>query len=142
MTPEDIKILKSEPIVKNTLPLIFDKKLNDAVFKYDFGKPMTMSFPEMNLGLEYISYKRNGDKDDDRIGSLLVTTSFTITSVHHLYNYFQIFQAFTEREIIDFKGRFNSLGLINYPLERITIPSFDDMFPILKELYQPYFDQQ
>ena len=140
MNPDDIKISKTETVIKNSLPLIFDRDNNFAFFKYEFGKPKVFEFITLNVKLEYIIGKGFVEKDADieekKFGHLLFTTSFTIKSEHHLYNYFELFHEMTKREIFDFENYFKNLKLINYPQNKILTPSLEQVFPIFQELYE------
>ena len=56
------------------------------------------------------------------------------------YNPMQICQMFykaIESGIIDFKIIFLNEGFINYPVQNIAAPVFNNVFPLLKELYYP-----
>lgn len=135
---EYVKITKTEPTEKSTLPLIFDKVNDAAVFKYQFGGPLKRDSNMLALKLEYITckvFEHLKDFDKHRIGSFNVKTTLTITSQHNSYEIFQIFHACIEGEINDFKTRFSKLKLINYPIDKIIIPSFEEVYPILCELY-------
>lgn len=140
MNADDIKITKTETVIENSLPLIFDKQENCAFFKFVFGKPKKYKFISLNLQLEYLIGKEMVEKDTDieenKIASLSFKTMFTIKSKHHLYNYFELFHEMTKREIKDFEDYFKNLKLINYPQDKIFTPSFDEVFPVFQELYE------
>ena len=88
MSGQNINVTKTDPVILNTLPLIFDKKFNAAIFKYEFGVPSDKTeHPMLLIELEYLSY----DINNEIIGTLKSTTTFTIKSVHRSFDYLKIF---------------------------------------------------
>ena len=130
----------TEPIITNTLPLVFDKINNRATFKYQLGKPNDQSNPSLSILLEYLFHKANGHPERDKIGSLSYRTILSIEPIYDLNTKFNLFHWGLEKSIKNFRVEFKKLGVINYPQGEIRPPTFADMLPNLIELFSPEVD--
>ena len=132
MPDEEFDISHSERITTNTLPLIFDLKNNTAIFGYGFDTGFLKS-NKPTLFVDY-TFKVFNTKNEE-IGLLNSKMSYTINSSHSRNKNFQLFHYFAELEVDEFKDLFKNYKLINYPLDKIHIPTFEDMLPILIQLF-------
>ncbi len=128
------KLTKTLPEVKsNTLPRIFPKGLHGWL-RYDFGTPDNKETPTLILNLEFVASNYNRSQIT---GSYKVRFEFTTEQKYNPLQICQIFHKATQIGIEDFKTQFSKEDLLNYPINKIKSPSFEDVFPALKKLFYP-----
>ena len=118
-------------ITKNTLPKTCANDLHNR-FKYNFAKAIKSDVPTLILTLEYIlsDFERKNIKS-----TYEVIFHYTTDPGYNPMQVCQIFYKAIESGITDFKIVFLKEGFMNYPLQNISAPAFDKVFPLLKELY-------
>jgi len=121
-------------VIKNTLPKICPNDLH-SWFKYNFAKPIQSDVPTLIVTLEYTL---SDLERKDIKSAYLVTFHYTTDSGYNPMQLSQMFYKAVESAIIDFKSTFLKEGFMNYPLQNISAPVFDVIFPLLKELYYPH----
>lgn len=129
------KITKTLPYdIKNTLPKKMPPELY-GWFKYGFSKPMkSTEKPTLILTLGFII----SDKQMKKIsGSYELKFEYTTQPDYNPMQICQVFHWSAEIGVEDFKKKFIEEGFIGYPLQKVVAPTFEQAFPVLKELYYP-----
>ena len=104
-------------------------------YKYDFGKPLKpVNNPTLVLTLEFIVSDVNRK---NVFGSYEVRFEYTTLEEYNPLQICQLFHKATEIGVDDFKDYFIKDGYNEYDLEKIISPTFEEVFPTLKELYYP-----
>ena len=131
---KSVHLTKTFPdVTKNTLPKICPNELHSWL-KYNFAKPIAADLPTLILTLEYIlsDFERKNIKS-----TYEVIFHYTTDSGYNAMQLCQMFYKAFESAIIDFKSTFLKEGFMNYPLQNISAPVINNVFPLLKELYYP-----
>jgi hypothetical protein len=131
---KSVHLTKTLPdVTKNTLPKICPNDLHSWL-RYSFAKPVKSDVPTLILTLEYIlsDFERTNIKS-----TYEVIFHYTTDADYNPMQLCQMFYKAIESAITDFKIIFLKEGFMKYPLQNISAPVFNNVFPLLKELYYP-----
>ena len=85
----------------------------------------------MSVELKYVC----SDRSETILGILSLKLTFQIHSSHTKIGCFQIFYECIVRLIDEFMALFKESGVINYPLDKIVAPQFDQILPEFRFLF-------
>jgi hypothetical protein len=126
-----INLSKTEPFISNTLPKLFSSVNNAAYFKYDFAACAIPDPNKLVIRLEYLVLRKDGNV----IGSYITQTTYTIRSKNEQHSNFEIFYLCLATEVKNFKQAFEALGVQNYSLQKVIVPSYNQVYPVLEDIY-------
>ena len=137
MSSKYIEVNTSLPVIKNTLPLIYDKKTNRSYLQRKYIK-LSAGEPRMSVELTYASV----NKKNDVAGILSMKSTFHIYSSHTKFDSFKILHECIVNQIDQFIILIKECELINYPLNKISAPTLSQLLPMFRKLFGPESDNK
>jgi hypothetical protein len=128
-----MNVTKTKPLVINTLPLVFDMENNTVRFKFSLVNPAMAEVRQLLLKLEYFVLSIT----EDKLGSLIVQTTYTIPNNMGYQTAIKTFYACLAHEVDSFRTTLKNYNLNGYPSQKIITPSFENILPLLIKLYTP-----